>query len=221
MGRQLPKRWLIAIGAAGALVLGAGIAYATIPSGNVISGCYAKSGGTLRVIDGGVTNCKSNETSLNWNVQGPQGVQGAQGATGAQGAAGATGAQGPAGPNGATGPAGPQGPAGSGGALGYVFFGSNGVVNESRSSANFDGEHVAKASDGQFCIRVPFAFHAVWVTPYGLTSTIGARNPIAVANISSSDLCGEVDGIQQVYVRVGDAENLMVGGDYAVAVLFL
>ena len=123
MGRQLPKRWLIAIGAAAALVLGAGIAYATIPSGNVINGCYARSGGTLRVIDGGVTNCKSSETSLNWNVQGPQGAigpQGTQGATGAQGAAGATGAQGPAGPTGATGPAGPQGPAGAGGALGYV-----------------------------------------------------------------------------------------------------
>ena len=112
MGRQLPKRWLIAIGAAAALVLGAGIAYATIPSGNVINGCYARSGGTLRVIDGGVTNCKSSETSLNWNVQGPQGAigpQGTQGATGAQGAAGATGAQGPAGPTGATGPAGPSG----------------------------------------------------------------------------------------------------------------
>ena len=51
--------------------------YATIPdSGGTIHGCYAKSGGSLRVIDAGVTNCKSTETSLDWNVQGQQGPQG-------------------------------------------------------------------------------------------------------------------------------------------------
>ncbi len=45
--------------------LATGIAYATIPeSGGTIHGCYAKSGGSLPVIDAGVTNCKSGETSL-------------------------------------------------------------------------------------------------------------------------------------------------------------
>lgn len=224
MGRVFAKRWLVAIGAAGALAVGAGIAYATIPNGNTIEGCYAKIGGGLRVIDTAKNQkCFGPlEVPISWNQTGPQGLQGATGAQGAQGPAGATGAQGPAGPTGATGPAGPQGPAGTGGALGYVFFGSNGVVNEARSSSNFDAEHVAKADEGSFCIRVPFAFHAVWVTPYGYTSTVGARNPIAVAEISSSaDLCDQVDGIQQLFVRVGDAENLSVGGGYAVAVLFL
>ena len=59
------------------LALFAGVAYATIPgSDGVIRGCYAKSGGTLRVIDASVTNCKASETALNWNVGGPAGPPG-------------------------------------------------------------------------------------------------------------------------------------------------
>ena len=98
------------------LVVGGGIAYATIPdSGGVIHGCYNKENGRLRVIDtspGGsqssqngdhgqsgnektsdLGGCGSNETALNWNQTGPQG---------------------PKGDTGATGPAGPQGPPGPG-----------------------------------------------------------------------------------------------------------
>jgi hypothetical protein len=61
----------------GALFLAAGLAYATIPdSGGVIHGCFAKSGGTLRVIDASVTGCKQTETSLDWNVQGQKGDPG-------------------------------------------------------------------------------------------------------------------------------------------------
>lgn len=75
---------LLAVG--GAVV---GLAYATIPSGGVINGCYLKTGGTLRVIDAG-QSCKSNETSLNWSVQGPSGATGAAGATGASGTPGAS-----------------------------------------------------------------------------------------------------------------------------------
>lgn len=59
-----------------------GVAYATIPNDGVINGCYKTSGGTLRVIDGSVTSCRSNETALKWNVQGAQGPQGAQGEPG-------------------------------------------------------------------------------------------------------------------------------------------
>lgn len=89
---------------AGILVLAAGAAYATIPDSNgVIHGCYAKSGGTLRVIDAGVTSCKTGETSLDWNRTGPPG---------AAGPAGPQGAAGPAGPQGGAGPAGPPGPSG-------------------------------------------------------------------------------------------------------------
>src|ERR1043165_3918851 len=82
--------------AAAALLVAVGVAYATIPDGTgVIHGCYAKSGGSMRVIDASVTNCAKTETSLNWNVQGPQGAQGPQGPAGTQG---------PPGPQGSTGP---------------------------------------------------------------------------------------------------------------------
>jgi hypothetical protein len=86
------KFWLL--GAVVAVGL-AGTAYATIPGGDgVIHGCYAKSGGTLRVIDASVTNCKSGETALNWSQQGvpgPQGPQGEKGEPGEQGPPGPAG----------------------------------------------------------------------------------------------------------------------------------
>lgn len=76
----------------------AGTAYATVPGGDgVIHGCYAKSGGTLRVIDASVTSCKSGETALNWDQHGqpgPQGPQGEPGPAGPQGEPGAPGAPG-------------------------------------------------------------------------------------------------------------------------------
>src|SRR4029077_19002287 len=105
--RRIPAALAIA---AGVLLVLAGVAYATIPdSSGAIHGCYARSGGSLRVIDATVTNCKSTETSLGWNVQGqqgPQGAQGPQGPAGPQGAPGPQGLGGPAGPQGATGASG-------------------------------------------------------------------------------------------------------------------
>ena len=57
---RLKKRRLLLVGAllaiGGAAV---GIAYAAIPNGGAITGCYLKSGGSLRVVDATVTNCKS------------------------------------------------------------------------------------------------------------------------------------------------------------------
>jgi hypothetical protein len=73
----------------------AAAAYATIPdSGGVIHGCYAKSGGTIRVIDASVTGCKSTETSLDWNQQGQPGLPGPPGPQGAQGEPGPPGPKG-------------------------------------------------------------------------------------------------------------------------------
>jgi hypothetical protein len=90
---------LAILGLAVGLVLASGVAYATIPDGSgVIHGCYSKSGGSLRVIDVSVTNCKGGETSLDWNNTGPQGPQGPQGQQGLQGPQGIQGPQGPAGP---------------------------------------------------------------------------------------------------------------------------
>lgn len=115
---------------AGTAFLVAGVAYATIPdSQGVIHGCYTKSGGSLRVIDDSVTNCKSGETSLDWNVAGPTG------ATGPAGSAGPAGPTGPAGPQGATGPAGPQGATGPAGPPG-----TSGVSTLTKLA--WDGTHV-------------------------------------------------------------------------------
>lgn len=83
------------IAAAVVAAASAGTAYASIPeSDGVIHACYAKSGGTLRVIDASVTNCKSTETSLTWDQHGqpgPQGPQGEPGPAGPQGEPGAPG----------------------------------------------------------------------------------------------------------------------------------
>jgi hypothetical protein len=104
------KRWwqrrlaVVAVGVA-ALLVGGGVAFATIPgSGGAISGCYAKKDGALRVIDSGAV-CKLGENALTWNQTGPQG---------------ATGPAGPQGPKGDTGPQGPQGPPGPSAGPGYV-----------------------------------------------------------------------------------------------------
>jgi hypothetical protein len=86
-----PRGLLIAAGIA-VLVIGAGVAYATIPdSAGVIHGCYDNKG-ALRVIDpssGGA--CKNNETSLSWSQTGPQGPPGQDGTNGTNGTNGVSG----------------------------------------------------------------------------------------------------------------------------------
>lgn len=92
--RARRKLMVVAVAAVAAMLV-AGVAFATIPdAGGAIHGCYARSGGTLRVIDTTIGGCKSSETSLSWNVQGPAGPAGPQGPAGAQGPSG------PAGPEG-------------------------------------------------------------------------------------------------------------------------
>lgn len=114
IGRQRPQLRPALIGALAAILVSGTVAYATIPGPTgVISACYSRSGGTVRVIDSSVTNCKSTETSLSWNVQGAQGPigpEGPAGPAGPEGPAGPTGPEGPAGPIGPEGPAGPAGP---------------------------------------------------------------------------------------------------------------
>src|SRR4051812_8005360 len=120
--------WLV-LGAAAAVALGTGVAFAAIPdSGGVIHACYNKTNGKLRVAD--ATNPKlgsclaSRETALDWNkqgepgAQGPKGDKGDPGAQGPAGVAGAKGDTGAAGPQGATGPKGDTGAAGATGATG-------------------------------------------------------------------------------------------------------
>ena len=81
------KRFLVvgALLAAGCVAVG--IAYAAIPDGNTINGCYGKAGGVLRVTDTAKNQkCSSQfEVPISWNQQGPKGDTGAPGEKGAQG----------------------------------------------------------------------------------------------------------------------------------------
>jgi len=81
----------------GLILCGVGL-YPSIPgAGGVIDGCFKKSGGTLRVVDGPVEQCTSNELPVNWNQVGLPGATGAPGAPGAVGPMGSQGAAGLAG----------------------------------------------------------------------------------------------------------------------------
>jgi Collagen triple helix repeat (20 copies) len=126
--RRWGRRTLAILAAALAiLAVGGGVALATIPgSDGVIHGCYAKSGGALRVIDASVTTCKTGETSLDWSMTGPQGPAGLQGP---KGDPGPQGAKGDPGPQGAKGDPGPQGPKGDPGPAGTT--GTNGRDGQS------------------------------------------------------------------------------------------
>lgn len=102
----------IAAGAALAgIVLTGTIAYAAVPTGGVITGCYAQNG-TLRVVDPSTAACKGNETTIQWNQTGPVGPAGPQGPMGSRGPEGLQGLQGPQGPSGTDGQIGPIGPTG-------------------------------------------------------------------------------------------------------------
>ena len=87
-------------------MLAGGVAWAAIPEGGVIQGCY-DSGGNLKLV--AALPCPKGYTPLAWNQQGlqgphvPQGIPGTNGTNGANGQDGQDGAQGPPGPPGPTG----------------------------------------------------------------------------------------------------------------------
>jgi hypothetical protein len=90
------RRATLLVAAGLMLVVGAGVAWATIPDGDgVIHGCYRKWGGDLRIIDGSA-RCLSTERAIQWNVTGPPGPRGKQGEPGAPGEQGPPGPPGPA-----------------------------------------------------------------------------------------------------------------------------
>jgi hypothetical protein len=126
---------LVICAAAAALVSGATLAFAAIPSPEgTIDGCYTKVGGVLRVIDKskGESCLTKFETPIKWNQAGAAGPKGDAGATGLKGdrgdtgppgADGATGPQGIAGATGEKGDRGEPGPAGAAGSGGvHIHF---------------------------------------------------------------------------------------------------
>ena len=76
---------------------------------SLVHACIARDG-TTRILLNANATCKSNETPLDWHIQGPQGLQGIQGIQGLPGEQGLQGAQGLPGEPGAQGDPGPRGP---------------------------------------------------------------------------------------------------------------
>jgi hypothetical protein len=149
----MTRRELLAA-AAGALAttaLAGGVAWAAIPSGNVIDGCYQKVEGQLRVIDSTET-CRPSELPISWNQTGPQGPQGPQGLKGDKGDTGETG---PQGPQGESGPQGERGPQGEQGLPGRTvpdtdsFHIPRFVFAEKEIGGNSEGEVIADCPPGE------------------------------------------------------------------------
>ena len=67
-------------------------------SDGLIHGCVNNRKGSLRIV-GDPSECKSRETPLSWNQQGPQGEPGVDGVDGLDGMDGMDGAPGPTGPS--------------------------------------------------------------------------------------------------------------------------
>jgi type VI secretion system secreted protein Hcp len=87
---------LIAIAAACLAIAAVGATYALAEGGSsTINACAKKDGGLRLLMADGA--CKADETSVQWNVQGPQGAPGTNGAPGANGAQGPKGDPGPPG----------------------------------------------------------------------------------------------------------------------------
>ena len=155
------------------VVAATGIVVATIPDGGgVIHACYSRSGGSLRIIDNSVTNCKQGETSLSWNVAGAPGPVGPAGPTGPPGPAGADGADGAPG---ATGPQGPQGPQGPAGAISAY----QAAVNAGGSlSSTFPGDLIASVTvpAGNWSVAARVRIHSdSFATEYAATCSL--RSP--------------------------------------------
>ena len=139
------------------LVAGGGAAYAATTN-DVIQGCYHNQTGAVRVV-GQASQCKNNESSIEWNKQGVQGETGPvgpQGPIGPAGPQGLKGETGDTGPTGATGPAGDQGPAGDTGPRGLKGdTGAQGPAGPAGSAANITSYrrnvHAAGATGNVYC----------------------------------------------------------------------
>ncbi len=133
-------------------------ALASTPS-NIVSACYNKTSGELR-IESKSSPCTSKEVAISWSIvgpKGPTGPAGAKGATGPRGEAGPLGPKGPTGPTGATGstgPAGAAGPQGPGGFNGVAVFGSNGSFQAGPTISHVMVELVGGGGAGGFGIQV-------------------------------------------------------------------
>ncbi len=153
----------VALVAVVVLLVGAGIAYATIPDSNgVYTACKLNSSGTIRLIDPSLGSssllghCTRLETQITWNQAGQPGPQGPAGPQGAPGSQGPAGPQGNPGPQGDPGPAGPQGQAGPLGPQGAPGpqgpIGPKGDTGPQGPAGTFSGAF--QSPDGRYSLSV-------------------------------------------------------------------
>ena len=201
-------RMLLVPTAAATLILGGGVAMASIPSAsNVFTGCYNPSG-VLKVIDGSAA-CSPSETRITWNQTGPTGPAGPAGPAGPMGATGAAGAAGPAGPAGPAGAAGAKGDKGDTGATGAAgqdapkvfageFQGATGAIWS--GTAAFGVTHTGP---GSWIITIPAGtFPAVAAAGNGCPiPQVQALVPGGVM-IIDQNLCGPLTGDGSVALTV-------------------
>lgn len=153
------RRWLawtgaFLIGVATMPLVGA-VTSGIDPSDPVVHACVDAKG-AIRLVNGSTT-CKSTETGISWNKQGPIGPQGPAGPQGIQGSPGPIGPGGPQGPEGIqgvpgpAGPVGPQGPKGDPGSLSSIFDlqGLQCVTSGGRNGAT----EIGTSPDSQVVVR--------------------------------------------------------------------
>ena len=182
-------------GAFAAAVLAGGVAWAAIPEGGVIQGCY-DAGGNLKVV--AALPCPKGYTSLPWNQQGVQGLPGQSGKNGADGKSPTVAQLGPGDANCSAGGAAITDAAGS---TAYVCSGQNGADGQS-----FAGTFTS--SNGEYSIGV---------TNSGIRIAHGASNTITLVGddltVRSRNLGVRSD--QDVTLQTGGTAVLDVTGNFS------
>lgn len=198
---RLKKRLLLVGGLLAVGFAAVGIAYAAIPDGNTINGCYGKFGGVLRVIDTAKNQKCSNalEVPISWSQTGPQGIKGDKGEPGTPGA------KGDKGDPGQPGSAGP-------GALAFGYVRADGSINLARSSAgatvDWDVARLGTQEPFSYCIRGPVGFKIVMVLPVNQPSGIDDYLISPDIRLDNGDLCPSINGTQTALVRFPDDDAL-------------
>jgi hypothetical protein len=176
--------------------IGAGAAYATggFGSGGVLVACAKTNDGSLRLVTSS-SDCRQQETAVQWNQQGPQGAQGPQGPAGPQGATGDAGPQGPAGPAGPAGADGKDGVNGTDGVNGKDGKDGVSVTSSALSTGNAN------------CPTGGSSFTSASGTTYACNGATGPQGPQGPAGPSTVDA-----RMYYSATYVPDANGLVGGG---------
>jgi hypothetical protein len=236
----MKKAIIISLGIIAALAVITGTAYA-FTDGGVIHACV-KSEGQVRIVKD-ASECKQQETHIQWNIVGPpgskgdpgskglqgevgpvgpQGLQGEIGPAGLQGLQGDAGLAGPPGPQGDTGAVGSQGPAGSAGPQGDTgAVGSQGPAGP----AGPQGDTGAVGSQGPAGLVGPQGDTGA-VGPQGPAGPTGPQGPKGDTVVASQGSAGVVSfyrvsstntfyaGLTTRNIIVCNPSDMVIGGGY-------